>query len=320
MVPGASSTAASSTATIKATMAGEPLAAAGSLFLIITVAFQLWTLFQLMTHWNIDTLLSEYEKTGQAHTEHYSKTYNFDEGPHNVWAGMQTDAFGVALWFGFAYAAGMVKSITIDGIAPPETPVLYYPDNTYAGQSIEFRPYGHDQNDDPIQYILNWGDGSAETVTDFFPSQTEGQVEHTYLNQGTYTITIYAKDCDRMESETNTYQVIVTGGDSDEPTVSITSPENYLYLNGRKLIRVLRPVILLGGIEIKADAYDQGSGIKQVEFIIDGKTEHIDETFPYEYQWDDRGIGNYNLMVRALDNSGKTSTESKKVFYFNPTG
>lgn len=218
---GALMTEASTTTMSKATVGSQPTSTFGPLWLILTVGLELWTLYQLMTHWQVDTLLEKFEKVGQAYTEHISKTFTFDEGTHNVWAGMQSDAEGFLFFFGFAYAAGLVKSITIDGIAPPETPVLYYPDEMRAGELIEFRPYCIDQNDDPVQYLIWWGDGT-NTITEQFPSGEEGLAEHTYDNPGTYIITIKSKDCDKLESESATYDIVILS-DNNEPYVNDNS-------------------------------------------------------------------------------------------------
>jgi len=213
--PGASSSGASGSATPRIEIAGQPVTTIGGLLLIITIAHQLWTLYQMMTHWQVDTLLEKFENIGQAYTEHAKKTFTFEEGTHDVWAGMRTEATGWLLFFGFAYAVGMVKSITIDGIAPPETPTLTPPQVLRANQVCKFTGFCMDQNDDPVRYIIDWGDGS-DTTTELFPSGEDATIEHAYSDVGTYTITVKSEDCDKLQSAGSyTLDVNVLKGKND---------------------------------------------------------------------------------------------------------
>jgi len=282
------------------------------LWLIINVAFELWTLFQLMTHWQVDTLLDQYEQNGQGHSEHYVKSYTFDKGDHNVWGGMLSDAVAPPpMFFGFAYAAGKVKSITIEGISPPEKPVLYYPDTVNVGQSVEFKPYCIDQNDDPVQYIINWGDGKS-TTTDFYDSGEEGLERHIYSTPGDYTITVQAKDCDRMTSEVNTFDITVEG-DYDGPDVRITCPEDAFYLRGNNRGRLPFPIIF-DDITLEAEV-DPSDNVDYVQFYIEGKLKKTDDSYPYTYDWTEFGVGYKDIEVVAFN--GKTGYDSKRAFYIN---
>jgi len=174
----------------------------------IQVALEISTAIDCGTHWNIDTMLKEYENSGHASTIHVTKSFTFDEGDHTVWAGLQTEAEGLALFFGFAYAAGMVKTITVEGISPPDTPYLTWPDHIHVLQLIPFVAHGSDQNGDPIQYEIDWGDGTTFTTQPVASGQSV-DVPHRYNKIDTYVITIKSIDCDGMESEFNTYTLHV---------------------------------------------------------------------------------------------------------------
>jgi hypothetical protein len=133
---------------------------------------------------------------------------------------MQTDAYGANIMyvklFASLYASGLVESITIEGIAPPEIPTLECPGVIRAKQFAVFKGYCVDQNDDPVRYIIDWGDGTSITKTEFFDSGEEALIEHTYKEIGNYTITVKSEDCDKLESEgSSTYNVSVTGGKND---------------------------------------------------------------------------------------------------------
>lgn len=193
---------------VKSTTAGQPTAVLGKLALVLQVSLELWTLYELMNHWQVDTLLEEFENSGQAQTINVENTFTFEPGDHTVWAGLQTEAYGAAIFFGFAYAAGLVKSITIEGIAPPDKPYLTWPDNIHVLQNIPFVAHGSDQNGDPIQYEIDWGDGTTLT-TQPVASGESVDVPHRYTKVQTYVITIKSIDCDGMVSEVNTYTLHV---------------------------------------------------------------------------------------------------------------
>jgi len=205
-VPEGVSLEASTNTFVKSTTAGQPTAVLGRLALVLQVALELWTLYELMTHWQVDTLLEKFENSGQAETIHVTHTFTFDKGNHTVWAGLQSEAYGALIFFGFAFAAGLVKSITIYGISSPDIPILTIPSELKAKTPIQFKAVGTDQNGDQIQYIINWGDGTT-TTADPCASGTNVQVDHTYSGSGVYTIKIRSKDCDKMESENATYTI-----------------------------------------------------------------------------------------------------------------
>jgi hypothetical protein len=198
---GGSSTTAAKAAVTKAGYGSMTVSSLLPLWLILTVIWEVLIFFQLYTHWEIDTLLEEYEDADIVNHEHYIKSYTFDEGNHTVWAGLQTSAQGLAFFFGFAYAAGIVRSITIEGISPPETPTMEPVTGIIrTNQIAQFKAYCVDHNDDPVRYIIDWGDGT-NTISEFFESEEEAIIEHVYKNAGEYTITVKSEDCDKRDSE-----------------------------------------------------------------------------------------------------------------------
>ncbi|MGF3584380.1 MAG: PKD domain-containing protein, partial [Thermoplasmatota archaeon] len=218
-IGGTSTTAGSSYAV---EVASQPLSAAAAIWLIVTIAWEILTLYQIMTHWQIDTLLEEFKNSDIVHTTTYTKTCNFAPGDHQVWAGIQSNAKAAAIFFGAAYAAGMVKSITIDGISPPEKPTLVYPSTNKAKVPVEFKLRAIDQNQDPVKFDIYWGDGTHDE-TILYPSGTEVKFPHTYQKPGDYTITLRTIDCDKMSSQEVTYKITIinNGGGS--------STSEYLY-------------------------------------------------------------------------------------------
>jgi hypothetical protein len=228
---GAASTLISEASVVGGEIAGMPITSAlAALALIVIVVYEGLTLWELLDHWQVDSMLKEFENSGKAQTINYKKSCTFDEGDHSVYAGLQTDATGALVCFGFAYAAGLVKSITIDGIAPPEEPTLDYPDDPKprAGQPITFTIRAIDQNNDPVKFNISWGDGT-KTITDFYNSGEEAEVKHKYSHAGTFTITLKTEDCDKMESEEVEYEITVKDTDDYEFSISpgvYTNPQS----------------------------------------------------------------------------------------------
>ena len=88
-----------------------------------------------------------------------------------------------------------------------------------------------------------------------------------------------------------------TKNDTEAPTVSITYPANNFEFSQGTVIT------------ITADATDN-KGIKEVRFYIDGNFVSLDESEPYEYEWDTgtTKITNHTIYAKAYDTSDNTTT------------
>lgn len=123
--------------------------------------------------------------------------------------------------------------------------------------------------------------------------------------------------------------VVVEGGNLP-PGVGISLPEQgRIHIRGRPILknfRLLSNTILIGKTTITAYAEDE-SGIDRVEFYINGELIHNDTTSPYE--WASEKIlfkkpilipRKYTIMVKAYDNTGKTSSFSMDVIALRAFG
>src|SRR5207245_1907263 len=75
-------------------------------------------------------------------------------------------------------------------------------------------------NDSPWAVDINWGDSTAHTT---FNSSTQGSLgaqDHTYADNGTYTVTVKVTDKDGG-SDSKTFDVIVS---NVAPTVTLSGP------------------------------------------------------------------------------------------------
>ncbi|MEA2055139.1 MAG: PKD domain-containing protein [Candidatus Thermoplasmatota archaeon] len=106
--------------------------------------------------------------------------------------------------------------------------------------------------------------------------------------------------------------------DKTPPQIKITSPKkSYLYIMGREILPINGFTLIIGGIEINANAYDTISGIQKVKFYIDDTLRHTDNATPYTWEWNETAIGQYSVKVVAYDMAGNTASSEADVIIFN---
>jgi len=97
---------------------------------------------------------------------------------------------------------------------PPTAPGIDGETNGDVGTTYEYNFTSTDSNTDNLsEYIVNWGDGSNETITGPFPSGSPATGSHKWTTKGDYTITAKAKD--------------VNGIVGPEGTLTVTMPCSY---------------------------------------------------------------------------------------------
>jgi len=103
--------------------------------------------------------------------------------------------------------------VTIELGDPPGAPVITGETNGNTGTSYEYGFTSIDPDGDDIaEYIVDWGDETGETITGPFASGAEATANHTWAEDGDYTITAKAKD--------------VNGLVGPEGTLVVTMPVN----------------------------------------------------------------------------------------------
>jgi len=102
--------------------------------------------------------------------------------------------------------------------------------------------------------------------------------------------------------------VTVLQSDTTPPMVQITTPQaKSLYLGNHRVLPF--PITLLvGSIDVTADASDNDSGVASVLFYLDGNLMNTVTTPPYSWRWSDRGFGRYTILVKAVDGAGNNMT------------
>lgn len=136
-------------------------------------------------------------------------SFTADPGYHSIWVGLRSTASACITGTGSAVTMGQVSSITIDGIATPDSPSITGPASCKTGESCDFSAECQDPNNDNIKYFFDWGDGSNSGWTDYINSGGKVTKSHTYSDKGVYTIKVKVEDIDRMQSE-SLYSISIT--------------------------------------------------------------------------------------------------------------
>jgi hypothetical protein len=110
-------------------------------------------------------------------------------------------------------------------------------------------------------------------------------------------------------------QAIFLQNDILPPEVKVQKPDNWIYLNDKKIIPFIMPLII-GKITIEVYAVDNQSGIERVEIYIGedlaaNLTPPPDEDDLYKYLWKERIKSNFirKITVIAYDNSKNMATD-----------
>jgi len=161
----------------------------------------------------------------------------------------------------------------------------------------------------PYTYHWDFGDGNVST----------GQnTANVYSAADTYTVTLTVIDnADPPNEATDTTTATIT--DSEPPAVTITKPENALYIKNAKIRPYLiRDPFIIGKIDIEVDSLHSGSNINKVNFYIDNKLKYTDYAKPYNWTWDEKTLLKFRhtIKVIAYDTSGNKGSDEMTVWKF----
>ena len=140
------------------------------------------------------------------------------------------------------------KTITITkGNNPPLKPTINGPTTGYINTEYNFTAVTTDADNDTIQYIFYWGDGT-KTITDFLPNGTETpEQKHTWSTAGTYTISVNTYDNETYSGNTTMTITIEEPVQETTPPASkekTTGDNTILWYAGGIIIIIILLVIL----------------------------------------------------------------------------
>ena len=164
--------------------------------------------------------------------------------------------------------------------------------------------------------LSGFGKGSAEEPDSFTGGTARWIVTDIVCMppDGSVVLTINVTDA-TGDTAFNTGSIIA---DNSAPDLTITRPGPGLYImDGMRLLPFSYPFII-GQITITADVTDEGSGVKEVEFYLEGDIESNASEVPYSWLWDRAATGFFDLEVKAYDIVGHTAIdEIKDLFIIN---
>lgn len=168
-----------------------------------------------------------------------------------------------------------------------------------------------DPDGDRVYYWFDWGDGTNSGWLGPFNSGETTCADHLWTENGTYEIKAKAKDVNDTESPWSDPLVVAIGEieDDEDPYVEIIKPEqNGVYYNNNKVGSIPFTTVIMGHLDIKADASDSKSGINRVEFYIDGSLKETDTSEPYICSFDESS-GTHAITAIAYDNAGNSASD-----------
>ena len=156
-----------------------------------------------------------------------------------------------------------------------------------------------------IHYVLN----RQETVT---PGDT---ISFIISTNGIHHLAFWAVDNCGNEEIPNIIPPF--GLDREAPHIDIKSPETGLYIFGNKIPLSIDKIIIVGGFNIEATAYDNVSGVYRVRFYLDGDCINTATEESYSRYCGIRHWGKGTIKVIIQDFAGNCAEDSLDVFYYN---
>jgi len=114
---------------------------------------------------------------------------------------------------------------------PPNTPsFIWYTQAGYVNVSYRYTVNATDPDNDSIQYVFNWGDGTANTTLAWCGSGVQGTAYHSWASEGGYYVTVYVYD-PYGAWNSSTLLVIITSSSESCPFVSAWNGTGYVQDN-----------------------------------------------------------------------------------------
>lgn len=92
---------------------------------------------------------------------------------------------------------------------PPLSPKIEGPTSGIAGITYNYIIHAFDPEEDNVRYHIDWGDGQNLT-TKFYSCYAYITVNHSWIEEGNYTITVYAEDEHGLFGPENTLEVTMS--------------------------------------------------------------------------------------------------------------
>ena len=104
--------------------------------------------------------------------------------------------------------------------------------------------------------------------------------------------------------------------DTTAPTLQILKPGKALYLLNKEILPLSWGTLIIGNIEVIANASDDDSGIDRVEFYVYQQLVETKTSAPYTWLWSEKAFFKQALTVKAYDKAGNVASEDLTVWKF----
>jgi len=115
------------------------------------------------------------------------------------------------------------------GNNPPNAPTITGETNGKAGTEYEYTFISTDPDGDNVSFFVDWGDDTTSGWTEYVPSGTTVILNHTWTEQGTYTVKAKARD--------------EQGAESDWGSLTVKMPISYLQSMPHPLLKAILTAI-----------------------------------------------------------------------------
>ena len=96
---------------------------------------------------------------------------------------------------------------------------------------------------------------------------------------------------------------------SSTPSVTITSPEDAIYINNSRVFPFFVPLVF-GPTLIQVKVTNPGAGVRDVSFYVDGDLVSTDSTFPFMYSFSEKRFGRVTVDVVVTDSVGQQGSDT----------
>jgi hypothetical protein len=218
---------------------------------------------------------------------------------------LQTDGNGAGIGLGLAVDDISLKlkhtgEAFVDEI-PPVTSVFFDKDTGLVQFNAFDLPEGKASGVAATYYKIDGGE------------QQQGK-EFT-LPEGSHTVEYWSVDNNGNAESHKTASFTL---DKTDPTIEIVEPENGIYFLGNKILNFGSKPICIGKFTVVAEADDgDGSGIDYVRFAFSDGDSGIATSAPYDYLYKRMCFGSLDVTATAVDNVGRTASDSLTVTCFS---